>query len=109
MGLCSADEFPDIESFSTPIARIEHVCGECHEKIHPGEKYERYFAVWWGQAETQKTCETCLDLRRRFHEALGDAGMQHELTFHNGELRLAIIELRQEYGLLVDGFDYPTP
>ena len=43
----------------------------------------------------------------KFFDSLRDAGLQHEITYEMGHLRHAIIELRQEYGILVEGFKYP--
>jgi len=108
MSLCGTEDYPEVENVTTPVARKEHLCGECHRKIYPGETYERRFIVFMGDPETQKLCGDCRDLMRRFFDSLRDAGLQHELSFYTGELRGAIIELRQEYGLLVEGFEYPS-
>ena len=44
-------------------ARTRHTCSECGRLITIGERYERVFGVWEGDANTFKTCSRCLDLR----------------------------------------------
>jgi hypothetical protein len=48
---------------SVVIARIDHVCGECHCQINVGDKYESASIVYDGNIETHKTCITCLNMR----------------------------------------------
>ena len=107
MSLVGIDYHPEVESHSKHCARKEHVCTECGDKILTGETYERRFTVYDGHASTEKTCGDCLALITKFFDSLRDAGLQHEITYELGNLRYAIIELRQEYGLLVEGFKYP--
>jgi hypothetical protein len=44
-------------------ARKQHKCYECHRAIHPGELYEKVWAIWDGNMGVVKTCTRCLDLR----------------------------------------------
>jgi hypothetical protein len=45
-------------------ARKTYRCGECGCDIRPGERYERVFGVWDGIADTNLTCERCVDFRK---------------------------------------------
>lgn len=107
MSLCGIEDYPEVDNYTTPRARKQYICDECSGKIYSGETYHRRFTVFQGDAQTQITCSDCADLIRRFFDSLRDFGLQHELTFHTGELCSAIIELRKEYGLIVEGFNYP--
>ena len=53
------DECCDVWQVSWRIARKQHICCECGEKINPGERYERIFSVHEEGVQTFKTCEFC--------------------------------------------------
>jgi hypothetical protein len=50
----------------TVKARKEHVCGECREKIQPGEEYSRATGKFDGVFETSKTCRHCKQIAKNF-------------------------------------------
>jgi len=43
-----------------------HVCGECHRKIQPGEKYEYTAGKYESDFVVEKTCADCLSVRNAF-------------------------------------------
>ena len=47
-------------------ARKHHICGECHEHIHPKQKYERVKGLLDGKWSLIRTCERCLTLRDHY-------------------------------------------
>ena len=51
---------------ATPVAKKKHICGECHQIIPKGKKYEYYVCVFNGYFHTAKTCSTCVSLRDAF-------------------------------------------
>lgn len=57
---------PEFINERTPVARIEHKCGECDRIIKPGEKYESATGCWDGEVSTHKTCTDCLSVRKSF-------------------------------------------
>ena len=59
-----------------------------------------------GEADTAIFCSDCDDLIRKFFAAIPNP-YRHELTFKIGGLHQAVIELRDEFGVYVDGFKYP--
>jgi hypothetical protein len=58
-----------VDDFSTMIddrinkARKEHKCGECHEVINIGDKYNTQKEVHDGDFSTHKTCIPCMEVR----------------------------------------------
>lgn len=54
---------PTVYNSTTPRAKKIYKCGECSGPILPGERYERVFGIWDGNADTFLTCERCVDLR----------------------------------------------
>ena len=62
--MCSCDyDMPSVYSTTIHAARKKFRCEECRREIAPGEKYERTFGVWGGQAGTYRTCSHCRDAR----------------------------------------------
>ena len=59
---------PEIFSESFPIARKEHLCVECHEKILPGQKYHYVKGKWEFGWDTYKTCHLCYLIREDYCE-----------------------------------------
>lgn len=53
----------DFQTETTPIARKQHTCGECHGLIKPGEKYQLVSGCWDGRMDSCKTCMPCLEAR----------------------------------------------
>jgi len=51
-----------------PIARKVHTCGECMDKIQPGDKYEYVVMLYEGDFTTHKTCSACQEIRDRFFD-----------------------------------------
>lgn len=64
--LSEADETASFYSYSTPVARKEHRCEECHETIRPGTKYELYKQLFDGSWSTTKTCLSCVEIGDHF-------------------------------------------
>jgi hypothetical protein len=62
----SADGDGETLSVKTPKARKEHICGECHQTINTGEKYEVYTGTWEGDFFTAKTCSSCVEVREQY-------------------------------------------
>lgn len=61
---CYCDyESPTVYRRSEHTAAKAHKCYECHRQINPGERYERVFAIWDGDANNVCTCRHCLALR----------------------------------------------
>jgi len=50
----------------TPIARKEHTCGFCNQKIQKGEKYNRQGLVYDGAAYSWKSHIHCSELAEHF-------------------------------------------
>lgn len=60
---CHCDFDPaEVYTITNPVARRQHRCEECGGVIAPGEKYQRVFMVFEGDASTIKTCSRCLDV-----------------------------------------------
>jgi hypothetical protein len=53
-------------TITTPVARKEHVCGECRETIKVGETYERVEGLCDGAPFSHKTCTGCLRIRKQY-------------------------------------------
>lgn len=98
--------YMSVHSVARPKARKQYHCGECGCKIMPGETYRRDFMVWDGEAGTHITCSKCDALINGFFSAI-PKDYRHEITFEFGGLREAIVELRNEYGATIEGFEYP--
>lgn len=45
-------------------AKKAHKCSECGTSISAGEKYEYSAGKWDGEIFVNKTCQTCLDIRK---------------------------------------------
>lgn len=107
MSLVSTDEPFDIHRVTRPKARRPYCCGECAGHIAIGDVYRRDFTVFYGEAETHICCAECDDLIAKFFAAIPD---EHkcEMTFETGKLRAAVIELRNDFGVRIEGFKYPT-
>lgn len=61
---CSCDaEMPTVHNVHVHRARKSYRCDECRRTIQPGERYERTFGLWAGDAQTYIACEQCRDAR----------------------------------------------
>lgn len=60
------DNRPRCYTEKMPIARKEHICGECGRKIEIGEKYENMAGIWEHGFDNYKTCIDCLSIRKEF-------------------------------------------
>lgn len=47
-------------------ARKQHKCCECGDTIEPGTTYEKTVGVWDREFSTFKTCEACVEIRKRY-------------------------------------------
>jgi hypothetical protein len=65
-------EYPQAGSGSSPTARKEHKCCECHGVIPIGEKYHLYSGIWDGSAAAYKTCAECEVLRKYVSDTIRD-------------------------------------
>lgn len=64
MSECYCDYEPaTVYRKSEHTARKEHKCYECGRKIRTGERYERVFAIWDGDANSIATCPHCIAIR----------------------------------------------
>lgn len=64
---CSVDvDGPTTSWVNWRVAQKEHTCGECHEPIRPGQRYEIAKGVWEYEFRSFKTCEVCVRIRERF-------------------------------------------
>jgi hypothetical protein len=59
----ASENGPDVISIDNPIARKQHYCCECGDKIIKGEKYELVKGCWEGSWLRFKTCMFCVKLR----------------------------------------------
>lgn len=66
--LVGGDEYdsPSCWTSTTPKARKEHVCCECNELIHPGDRYQHVTGIWDGAPSRYKTCLSCAEIRDHF-------------------------------------------
>lgn len=103
MSLCGIDDYPEVHSIKTPVARKQYTCEECNSEISPGEKYRRDFLVYCGEAETHIICQTCDELMSKFFVAIPKE-YRGEITFEMGGLRRAVLELQREYGVFAECF-----
>lgn len=62
----SYDSQPEFYNEKMPIARKQHICGECGRKIERGEPYENFSGKWEDTFSTYKTCNNCLSIRDEF-------------------------------------------
>tara|TARA_R110000851_G_scaffold22626_15_gene67045 strand:- start:510 stop:872 length:363 start_codon:yes stop_codon:yes gene_type:complete len=106
MSLVSTDEMPDVHRVTNPKARKPYCCGECAGHIAVGDVYRRDFTVFYGEAETHICCDDCDKLMAKFFAAI-PKDYRHEITFATGELKSAVVELRSEFGVTIEGFKYP--
>lgn len=60
---CDIGEAPSAYRATRPISKKACRCSECGEAIQRGERYERVFAIWDGEAHICKTCVYCLAAR----------------------------------------------
>jgi len=54
-----SDERASVYCVTTPVARVEHLCGECRRTILVGEPHERHDSVYDGSASTHRVCSHC--------------------------------------------------
>lgn len=60
------DAVPDVYTEKMVMARKEHVCCECGDKIATGEIYQRAWGIWRSGPATYKTCRLCAKIRDDF-------------------------------------------
>ena len=60
------DEALSFYTETSPTARKQHKCCECHRVINPKEKYEKIAGMWDGRFDTYKTCSDCTEIRNAF-------------------------------------------
>lgn len=106
MSLCGCDGFPEVHDTVRPRARKQYRCDECREQISPGDTYRRDFMVHEGEPSSSIVCECCDKLMERFFAGI-PREYRHEITFELGGLKRAVIELRDEFGVTLEGFPYP--
>ncbi len=65
---CSADVDGCAEFYAEefPVARKEHKCCECGEKILPQNKYHKAVGKWEGDFQVFKTCMPCYNIREHY-------------------------------------------
>ena len=56
---CYCDDVSTIWNEKRVVARKEHVCYECGEKIEKGDEYVRIGSLFDGRWDTYKICEYC--------------------------------------------------
>ena len=61
--MCFDGNPPDVFHAKIVTARKEFKCCECGVVIGRGEKNERAFGVWQGDASTFHTCMRCVEIR----------------------------------------------
>jgi hypothetical protein len=71
MCYCGESELPTMFRQTWHVARKEHKCCECRDTIKIGERYERSFGVWDGDAQEFKTCSSCVEVRSEVYEMAG--------------------------------------
>lgn len=64
----SVEETYAVYDERSPVARKEHRCDACDERIAPGQQYARIGIVFQGEAESVKRCLRC----QAIHEYLRD-------------------------------------
>jgi hypothetical protein len=79
---------PQVATCETPTARVSHVCCECRETIHPGERYEYVRGLWDGYWSTVKTCMTCVRIREDYCGDCYEYGGLAEALWECLEVRL---------------------
>ena len=57
-------EVCEFERHNIVRAKKAHKCSECGTKINVDEKYEYSAGKWDGEIFVNKTCPTCLDIRK---------------------------------------------
>ncbi len=45
------------------VARVKHMCCECHRDILPGERYQYVSGIWDGSPSDYKSCLMCAKTR----------------------------------------------
>jgi hypothetical protein len=70
---CDFDEYPSVVWRTFPVARKQHICGECLSVIEPGEKYHVYKQVVDNEFQHDKMCMICYEVFQRalkFHKCI---------------------------------------
>lgn len=63
----SADCEPvEFHNTTTPVARKEHVCDECSEPIHKGDKYQKTAYKFEGRLGVDRLCGSCAESKAEF-------------------------------------------
>ena len=57
---CDDGDAPALFRKSIRMARIAHICSDCHGLIHAGERYEYVVGVWDGKRSVFTACCRCL-------------------------------------------------
>ena len=79
------DSGPDFYDQRMPIARKEHICGECGRTIKSGEIYETFSGKWELNFSTYKTCNDCVSIRDAFFCESWFFGSIHEYLWEHIE------------------------
>lgn len=58
-------EMPILFRQASRVARKEHACVECRNRIEPREKYHDCSGLWVDGWDSYKICDLCEDLRTR--------------------------------------------
>ena len=71
-------------------ARKGHVCGECDEKILPGDLHEYATGKWDGDWSEHRTCARCCNVRRDYFGSwcygmlVEDFNAEHGIDYRHG-------------------------
>jgi hypothetical protein len=65
---CSVTDYDGPEVFREEWRRAakQHKCCECGDAIEIGEEHEYVTGLWDGVWDTHRTCQGCINMRRRF-------------------------------------------
>jgi hypothetical protein len=114
---CMCDYYFDnsepVELFrkSTQIARKQHKCSSCKQKINKGDKYSRQSYLYDGEFVTEKACTDCISLAKAFFCNTTTTDMWYELQEYlvdnDGQFDTSGVELltpraREKFFNLVD-------
>ena len=83
-------ELPQDFQQQTLKAEEQHTCCECKQSICIGDNYEHSSGVWAGQADSFKTCISCVEIRDEYTAATGEntafkeLGSTIQATFYRG-------------------------
>jgi RNase P subunit RPR2 len=73
-----ADDYCEVWSETSPVARKRHTCDACNGPITPGRRYHRTFSVFEGTADTVIRCERCQAIYEHLRAKMAVAGEPDE-------------------------------